>query len=292
MFTYKSLGIPKQVYPFKVLPYHGWWLCKSCMHHRIQLSTNFLIPITWGWRGLMASFRWRFCDHPFLCLLRRDNNSIIPLSLPQTYLSGVLLRLVSYHGYWDKGLPKLEVGWSCYAIQQQVDRDQGYKLAINHSQHSLPTIMTQPEMSEVQKSRSPGVDVCIPLLSADTEHKLSHYTEGFLMFNLFSADQQDIVFPAICWDWNKLYCSLSDISSTFVLMRLHSGLGTLLSAQQTAFESGWDNWAQLMGSSGSWLNPFADSKEGANMHCICSTLCKCITSEWAEAWFSLSVQDL
>lgn len=61
------------------------------------------------------------------------------------------------------------------------------------------------------------------------------------MFNLFSEDQQDIVFPAICWDRNKLYCSLPDISSTFVLMRLHYGLGTLLCAQQIAFKSAWDN---------------------------------------------------
>lgn len=147
-------------------------------------------------------------------------------------------------------------------------------------------------MSDVLKSRSPSADLCMPLLNADTEHKLSHPTEGFLVFNLFAADQQDVVFPAICWDWNKLYCSLPDISSTFVFMRLHSGLGTLLSAQQTAFKSGWHNWAQFMDSSGSWLNPFADSKNRTNLHCICSTPCKCITSEWVELWFSLSVQNL
>lgn len=58
--------------------------------------------------------------------------------------------------------------------------------------------MIQPGMSVVLRSRSPGVDVCIPLLNVDTKHKRAHYTEGFLMFNLFSEDQQDIVFPAIC----------------------------------------------------------------------------------------------
>lgn len=110
--------------------------------------------------------------------------------------------------------------------------------------------------------------MCIPLLNVDTKHKPAHYTEGFLMFNLFSEDQQDIVFPAICWGRNKLFCSLPGISATFVLMRLHYGLGILLSAQQIALKSAWDNWAQLMDSSGSWLNPLTDSNNRTSMQYI------------------------
>lgn len=94
------------------------------------------------------------------------------------------------------------------------------------------------------------------------------------MFNLFSEDQQDIVFLAICWGRNKLFCSLPGISATFVLMRLHSGLGILLSAQQIALKSAWDNWAQLMDSSGSLLNPLTDSDNGTSMQYINSALYK------------------